>query len=72
MRNEHLIPANVVDIVQKLESKDLLENELGNYLLRLETIRDYCSQAITKYHNGRPIDYSKNKRLNPTTRKIRS
>lgn len=47
MKNQHLIPINVVDIVEKLNSTTN-ENERTNYIVRLETIRDYCDQAIKK------------------------
>lgn len=48
VQNEHLLPVNIVDLVQKLNQTDIRENERMNYVLRLETIRDYCDQAIRK------------------------
>jgi hypothetical protein len=55
MKNQHLIPINVQDIVDKLEAAKN-ENEINNYLLRLEAIRDYCENKI---HTHR-IRYEKN------------
>jgi len=46
MKNEHLIPINVIDIVEKLNYASN-ENERNNYIHRLEVIRDFCNQAIT-------------------------
>lgn len=48
MKNLHLVPPSVVDIVEKLHSPIAHENEKHNYVLRLEAIRDYCSDVITK------------------------
>lgn len=51
MSNLHLVPANVIDIVEKLSNKDIFANEEMNYVLRLEAIRDYCQDAIIKSNN---------------------
>lgn len=48
MKNLHLVPPSVVDIVERLHSPIAHENEKNNYVLRLEAIRDYCSDVITK------------------------
>lgn len=50
MKNQHLIPPSVVDIVDKLSSPIAHENEKMNYVLRLEAIRDYCSTVLVKYN----------------------
>lgn len=50
-KNLHFVPINVIDVVERLNSKDLRENERQLLLQRLETIRDYCAGAIVK-HNG--------------------
>ena len=55
MKNLHLVPVNVQDIVQKLNDPNIRENELYNYQLRLEAIRDYCSIAINKHLSKQPI-----------------
>lgn len=45
MKNEHLLPVNITDLVDKYKkSKD--KNEKLNYFFRLEAIRNYCSDAI--------------------------
>ncbi len=48
VKNEHLLPVNIVDLVQKLNDPSIRENERMNYILRLETIRDYCDAAVKK------------------------
>lgn len=48
MKNEHLVPVNVVDIVNRLKDTSIRENERMNYVLRLEAIREYCAIAISK------------------------
>jgi hypothetical protein len=46
MKNEHMVPVNIIDIVNKLSDQTIRENERINYILRLEAIRDYCITAI--------------------------
>ena len=46
--NLHLVPINVIDIVERLNSRDTRENERQLLLQRLETIRDYCATAVNK------------------------
>jgi hypothetical protein len=48
MKNLHLVPPSVVDIVEKLYSPIAHENEKMNYILRLEAIRDYCNEIVAK------------------------
>jgi hypothetical protein len=55
MKNEHLLPVNIIDIVEKFNQPNLRENERLSYQLRLETIRDYCAAAITKHNNSKPV-----------------
>ena len=52
MKNEHLVPVNVADIVNRLSGKDLSENERMNLVLRLEAIRDYAAAAVSKHSRG--------------------
>jgi len=58
MKNEHLVPVNIVDLVNKLQDKTLHENERTNYIHRIEAIRDYCNAAVNKYNTARPINKS--------------
>lgn len=53
MKNEHLVPVNIQDIVNKLNDKNIRENERANLLLRLDAIRDYVTAAVVKanYNN---------------------
>ena len=53
MKNEHLVPVNVVDVVNRLSGKNLSENERMNLVLRLEAISDYAAAAVAK-HSNRP------------------
>ena len=49
MKNEHLLPVNVLDLGQKLMDFNLKEDERNNYEFRLETIRDYCTTVLNTY-----------------------
>lgn len=51
MKNNHLVPVNIIDIVERLTNKSIQENEKANLLLRLEAVRDYCTIAINKNNN---------------------
>lgn len=48
MKNEHLVPIIIQDIVNKLNDKTIRENERANLLLRLDAIRDYVTAAVVK------------------------
>lgn len=48
MKNQHLIPINIIDIVERLNDSNIRDNERNNYIHRLEVIRDYCDMAIKK------------------------
>lgn len=55
MKNQHLIPINVIDLVEKLNESKINENERNNYIHRLEAIRDYCDISIKKANQTRAI-----------------
>lgn len=62
MKNEHLLPVNIIDLVSKFNNaKD--ENEKMNYQLRIEAIRDYCSETIFKHLNQKPIVKKNTRRM---------
>lgn len=48
MKNDHLVPVNIQDIVNRLNDKTTRENERANLLLRLDAIRDYVTAAVVK------------------------
>lgn len=48
MKNEHLVPVVVQDIVNRLNDKTIRENEKANLLIRLDAIRDYVTAAVVK------------------------
>jgi hypothetical protein len=48
MKNIHLVPVNVTQLVEQLTVKNIRENEKNNYMLRLEAIRDYCNESLNK------------------------
>lgn len=48
MKNDHLVPVNIQDIVNRLNAKDIQENERANLLIRLDAIRDYVTAAVVK------------------------
>jgi len=49
MKNLHLVSANVIDLVDKINDPNLRENERNNYVLRLEAIRDYTTTCLNTY-----------------------
>lgn len=49
MKNLHLVPANVIDLVDKINDNITRENEKNNYVLRLEAIRDYTTLCLNTY-----------------------
>ena len=51
MKNEHLVPVNVIDLVNKINDKNIRENEHQNYVLRVEAIRDYCDESLKRNIN---------------------
>jgi hypothetical protein len=59
MNNEnlHLVPPSVTDIVEKINSVHAHPNEKMNYLMRLEAIRDYCINSITKHNTNVQKNY---------------
>jgi hypothetical protein len=48
MKNEHLVPVNIQDIVNRLKDKSVGENERANLLLRLDAIRDYVTASVVR------------------------
>jgi hypothetical protein len=48
MKNEHLVPVNVQDIVNRLKEKNLSYNERAVLVQRLEAIRDFVSSSLSK------------------------
>ncbi len=59
MKNEHLVPVIVQDIVTRLNDKTIRENERANLLLRLDAIRDYVTAAVVKA-NSKSDQFGKN------------
>jgi hypothetical protein len=55
MKNEHLLPVNIIDLVEKLNDKNIRENERFNYQLRIEAISAYCAEALVKYHSKKTV-----------------
>ena len=49
MKNEYLVPVNVVDIVDKLKTQNISTNERMNLVMRLEAIRDFCDKNARRY-----------------------
>jgi hypothetical protein len=64
MKNEHLVPVNVVDIVNRLKDSSIRENERMNYVLRLEAIREYCAIAISKNSSSTLNSFADSRRKN--------
>lgn len=49
MKNDHLVPINVQDLISKALDKNINENERMNYQLRVEAIKDRCQAAIQEF-----------------------
>lgn len=52
MKNDHLVPVNIQDIVNRLNAKNISENERANLLVRLDAIRDYVTAAVVKANSN--------------------
>jgi hypothetical protein len=48
MKNLHLVPPNVIDLVDKINDKRVRENERNNYILRLETTNEFIAEALMR------------------------
>lgn len=62
MKNLHLVPANVIDLTDKIGDTNIRENERNNYVLRLEAIRDYTTMCLNTYSRDRNSFLSKEAR----------
>mgnify|MGYP003353033115 CR=1 FL=1 len=51
MKNLHLIPINIQDLVEKMMNKNTRENERTNYIIRAEAIRDFLADSIRQNEN---------------------
>ena len=60
MKNEHLVPVNIVDLVNKLSDLSVRENERNNYVLRLETTAAYINESLIK-HKTAALQFTKKK-----------
>ena len=60
MKNLHLVPVNILDLVEKINDNNLRENERNNYILRLETTAAYISEAVAKRKTQKPVFMRKN------------
>jgi len=49
MKNLHLVPVNIIDLVDKLNDPTIRENERNNYVFRLEAIREYTNVCLNTY-----------------------
>lgn len=48
IKNEHLIPNNVKDIAEQLESPILRREKRDYHLMRIEAIKEFCEYIIKK------------------------
>ena len=48
MKNLHLVPANIMDLVEKINDKNIRDNERNNYIFRLEATASYISESLSK------------------------
>jgi len=59
MQNLHLVPVNIIDLVEKINDKSIRENEKNNYVLRLEATSVYITEALNK--NSNPFSINRKK-----------
>jgi len=64
MKNEHLVPVNVIDLVGKINDPIIRDNEKQNYVLRLEATAAYINESLTKHRSQKPV-------VKPNTRMFR-
>jgi hypothetical protein len=64
MKNEHLIPVNIIDLAEKIKDVSIRENERNNYVLRLETTASFINEALMKHRSQKPV-------VKPNTRMYR-
>lgn len=64
MKNEHLIPVNISDLVGKINDPIIRDNEKQNYVLRLEATLAYINESLMKYRSQKPV-------VKPNTRMYR-
>lgn len=62
MKNEHLVPVNVVDLVNKLSDLSVRDNERNNYVLRLEATAAYINESLAK-HKTQTAAFTKRKNI---------
>jgi hypothetical protein len=55
MKNEHLIPVNIIDLVGKINDSTIRDNEKQNYVLRLEATVAYINESLTKQRSQKPV-----------------
>lgn len=63
MKNMHLLPVNVIDLVEKLNRQDISENEMTNYVMRIEAIRDYCAVSLSTYSSDKKSTFNRHSRV---------
>ena len=64
MKNEHLIPPGVLDIIEKVRKPNIRENEKLNLTLRLEASRDAINETLEEINKPTVFNFQ--------TRKIKS
>jgi hypothetical protein len=42
------VPANIVDLVEKIKDKNIRDSERNNYIVRLETTASYINESLSK------------------------
>lgn len=58
MKNQHLLPVNIVDLIEKFNNPNTHDTERMNLLQRIEAIRDYCTIAVNKFNKTTTIKNS--------------
>ena len=62
MKNLHLVPVNVIDLVDKINDNSIRDSERNNYILRLESIRDYTTMCLNTYSRDKQSLFNSKKK----------
>jgi hypothetical protein len=59
-QTQHLVPVNVIDLVEKINDPNVRENERNNYIFRLEATASYITESVSKYRMSPTNTFRKN------------
>lgn len=54
-RNSNFVPTIIQNLGESVVDPRKPESERGNYVVRLEAIRDYCTEVLEKYERTKSL-----------------